>query len=55
MPMVAVFTLIDTKLRGAVVIGGDLSSELGFFSGGVDDFVGVAYPTALGLVDLRWV
>ena len=50
--MVAVFAFVDAKMRrNMVIVLGDASGELGFFTGGVTNFVLVANPTARGFVD----
>lgn len=52
MPVVAVFAFINREFWGAVVVLGDPRGELGFFFCSVADFMRIAYPTALGLVNL---
>ena len=44
--MITVFALINPKF-GAMVILGYLGGNLGFFLGGVDDFLGLTYPALL--------
>ena len=39
----------------AMVVGGDLGGELGFFEGIINNLVRVADPAAAGLVRLGWV
>lgn len=52
MVMVAVFAFVDGKAGSVVVVLGDFGGQLGFFAGVVDDFMAIAYPATLRLVNL---
>ena len=55
MPVVTIFTFIDRKLWGAMVVGGNLCGKLSFFFGVIADFMHIADPAALWLIGLIWV
>lgn len=50
--MVAIVAFVDGEGAGIMVILGDFGGELGFFASVIDNLMIIAYPAALGLVDL---
>lgn len=55
MPVVAIFTFINREFWDAMIIGGNLRSEFGFFLGVITDLMHIADPATPWFVGLIWV